>query len=68
LIGRINRKTIIYKCIAVKGVVAGIVEADAATVVADLVACYCVVAAGIAEPDAFLVVVADIVACYVIIT
>jgi hypothetical protein len=40
LIGRINRKTIIYKYIACNSVVAGIGEADAVpVVVADIVAC-----------------------------
>jgi hypothetical protein len=63
LIGKINRKTIIYKYIACYGVVvAGRGEADAAIVVADIVACNCVVAAGIEEADAYPAVVADIVA------
>jgi hypothetical protein len=45
LIGRLNRKTIIYKCVAVNCVVAGTDEVDAVIiVVADIVACYCVVA------------------------
>jgi hypothetical protein len=63
LIGRINRKTRIYKYIACYGVVvAGRGEADAAIVVADIVACNCVVVAGIEEADAYAVV-ADIIAC-----
>jgi hypothetical protein len=65
LIGK-NKKTIIYKCIASNGVVAGREEADAAIlVVADIVACDCVVA-GIADVDAETVV-ADIVAYNVIV-
>jgi hypothetical protein len=62
LIGLKNKKTIIYKCIACDGVVAGIVELDAfIPVVADIVASNCVIA-GKGEEDA-MPVVADIVAC-----
>ena len=62
--GIINKKTIIHECIAGNDViVAGIVEADAVTViVAGIVACYGVVA-GIAEADA-VIIVASIVVCY----
>ena len=63
MIGSINRQTIIYKCIACYGVVAGTGEADAVIVVADSIAGYGVVA-GRGEVDAVIVVVADIVACY----
>jgi hypothetical protein len=63
MIGRKNKKTIIYKCIASNGVVAGREEANAATaVVADIVACNCVVVAGREEANAATAVVADIVA------
>jgi len=63
LIGRKNRKTFIYKYIPGYGVVvAGSVEADAfLVVVADIVACNCVVA-GRGEADS-VPVVAGIVAC-----
>ena len=65
MIRRINKKTIIYKCIACNCVlVAGRVEANAVTVVADIVAGYGVIVAVIGETDAFIFVIADIVVCY----
>jgi len=69
LIGSINRKTIIYKCIACYGVVAaGRGEVDAViVVVADSIACYGVVV-GRGEVDAVIVVVADSIVCYGVVT
>ena len=67
MIGIINKKTIIYKCIACNNVtVAERVELDAAhVVVAGIVACNGIVA-GFVEVDA-IPVVADIIACNVIV-
>jgi len=65
LIGIINKKTIIYKCIACNGVATRIPELDAVVVVVTgSIACN-VVIAGIPEVDA-VVVVGDSVACNVI--
>jgi len=66
LIGIINTKTIIYKRIAGNSVFAWLEEVDAApVVVADIVACYAIVA-GSGEVDAAIGIV-DFVACYCVV-